>query len=102
MTNDVVDELWRIVTAALAGGQPSFQVQIFPFRMTDVKLAARSSPWSGFWAELKPGYDAFEQNDVPPAVNVCDGRYVIDGQSLEAGREPPGQGGASAWALRDA
>jgi murein L,D-transpeptidase YafK len=86
MTNDVVDELWRIVTAALAGGQPSFQVQIFPFRMTDVKLAAReSSPWSGFWAELKPGYDAFEQSHVPPAVNVCDGRYVIEDKPLEPG-----------------
>ena len=35
MTNDVVDEIWRLVTAALDAGQPAFDVQVFPFRMTD-------------------------------------------------------------------
>ena len=34
MTDPVVDEIWRLVTAALAKGQPRFQVQVFPFRMT--------------------------------------------------------------------
>ena len=35
MTNDVVDEIWRLVTAALDQGQPAFNVQVFPFRMTE-------------------------------------------------------------------
>ena len=41
MTNDVVDEIWRLVTAALDSGQPAFNVQVFPFRMTEKNLAAR-------------------------------------------------------------
>ena len=35
MTNTVVDEIWRLVTSALDGGQPAFNVQVFPFRMTE-------------------------------------------------------------------
>ena len=35
MTNDVVDEIWQLVTAALDQGQPAFNVQVFPFRMTE-------------------------------------------------------------------
>lgn len=78
MTNNVVDEIWRLVTSALDQGQPAFNVQIFPFRMTDRNLALRKSyPWSGFWADLKRGYDAFERTHVPPVISVCDGRYVV-------------------------
>jgi murein L,D-transpeptidase YafK len=78
MTNDVVDEIWRLVTSALDSGQPAFNVQVFPFRMTETNLAARKAdPWSGFWADLKKGYDSFERTKLPPVVSVCDGRYVI-------------------------
>ena len=78
MTNDVVDEIWQLVTAALDQGQPAFNVQVFPFRMTEKNLAARKGDkWSPFWADLKKGYDAFERTRVPPMVSVCEGRYVI-------------------------
>ena len=78
MTNDVVDEIWRLVTAALDRGQPAFSVQVFPFRMTEKNLAARKgNKWSAFWADLKKGYDAFERTHLPPTVRVCEGRYVI-------------------------
>ena len=78
MTNDVVDEIWRLVTAALDQGQPAFNVQVFPFRMTEKNLAARKGDkWSPFWADLKKGYDAFERTHLPPMVSVCEGRYVI-------------------------
>jgi murein L,D-transpeptidase YafK len=78
MTNTVVDEIWRLVTAALDSGQPAFNVQVFPFRMTEENLAARKgNRWSAFWADLKKGYDAFERTHVPPFVSVCDDRYVI-------------------------
>ena len=78
MTNDVVDEIWRLVTAALDQGQPAFSVQVFPFRMTEKNLAARKGDiWSPFWADLKKGYDAFETTHLPPMVSVCEGRYVI-------------------------
>jgi murein L,D-transpeptidase YafK len=78
MTNSVVDEIWRLVTAALDQGQPAFNVQVFPFRMTEKNLAARKGyKWSGFWTDLKKGYDSFERTHLPPVVSVCDGRYVI-------------------------
>jgi murein L,D-transpeptidase YafK len=78
MTNNVVDEIWRLVTAALDQGQPAFNVQIFPFRMTERNLALRTSyPWSGFWTNLKKGYDAFERTHMPPVISVCEGRYVV-------------------------
>ena len=78
MTNDVVDQIWRLVTAALDSGQPAFNVQVFPFRMTEKNLAARKGDkWSPFWADLKKGYDAFEATHLPPMITVCEGRYVI-------------------------
>jgi murein L,D-transpeptidase YafK len=76
MTNPVIEEIWEIVTRALDGGQKRFQVQVFPFRMTEANLAAYSSErWSPFWADLKTGHDLFETERLPPAVGVCDKRY---------------------------
>jgi murein L,D-transpeptidase YafK len=96
MTNDVVDEIWRLVTAALDAGQPAFDVQVFPFRMTEQNLAARQGDrWSGFWADLKQGYDAFEKTHQPPVISVCDGRYVV------AEANTPVAAGCAATALKD-
>ena len=95
MTNDVIDEIWRVVTTALDRGQAAFQVQVFPFRMTEANLKARSADrWSGFWVDLKRGYDSFERTHVPPSVSVCDGRYVIADGSAVAG-EPDCPGAAA-------
>jgi murein L,D-transpeptidase YafK len=97
MTDAVVDELWRLVTAALKQGQPRFHVHIFPFRMTEDNLARYGrAHWAGFWRDLKPGYDAFEASQLPPTVSVCQGRYVVsstpagaDGSAEIAARCPP-------------
>src|SRR6185503_15815601 len=79
VTHPVVDEIWRLVTAALDQGQPRFAVHAFPFRMTDRNVALhRGSRWEGFWSELKTGYDLFERSNVPPAVSVCNGHYVFE------------------------
>jgi murein L,D-transpeptidase YafK len=78
MTDLVIDEIWRLATAALRQGQRRFHVHIFPFRMTDEKLAQRGNrPWVGFWRDLKPGYDLFETTRLPPRISVCQGRYVV-------------------------
>jgi murein L,D-transpeptidase YafK len=97
MTNPVIDELWRIVTAALDQGEPAVPVHVFPFRMTDANLGARQKePASAFWQDLKAGYDRFEQDRIPPVVSVCRGRYAVEkgtsetvGQKIES-RCPPG------------
>ena len=76
MTNATIDEIWKIVTAALDKGQKRFQVQIFPFKMTDQALLARKDhKWAAFWRELKPAYDIFEQTNIPPKVAVCKNTY---------------------------
>lgn len=90
MTDAVIDEIWRLVSAALQRGQQRFHVHIFPFRMTDANLARRSgAPWAAFWRDLKPGYDAFEATRVPPSIAVCQGRYAVaPGLSGTAGNPP--------------
>jgi murein L,D-transpeptidase YafK len=76
MTDPVVDEIWRLVTAALKAGQPRFHVHVFPFRMTEENLASREhQPWVPFWRTLKQGYDAFQTLRLPPRIAVCGGAY---------------------------
>ncbi len=77
MTNPVIDEIWRLVTASLGNGQPRFNVHVFPFRMTDRKLRRHAGEWPDFWSDLKAGYDLFEGSHVPPTVGVCGRRYVL-------------------------
>jgi murein L,D-transpeptidase YafK len=84
VTDPAVDEIWRMVTAALENGQTRFPVHVFPFRMTDRDLRLRrGQEWSSFWTELKKGYDLFEQTKLPPAVSVCNGRYVFEPGNIE-------------------
>jgi murein L,D-transpeptidase YafK len=89
MTNPVIDELWRMVTAALDAGLPRVPVHVFPFRMSEANVAARKSDrWSGFWTDLKSGYDAFEKDHIPPIVSVCRGRYVAESGTLQTVGRP--------------
>lgn len=79
MTNAVIDEIWRLVTAALDGGQKKFQVQVFPFRMTSPNLDRHaSSPHAAFWRQMKRGSDLFDRTLLPPKVGVCENRYVFE------------------------
>ena len=83
VTDDVVDEIWIFVTAALDNGQERIPVHAFPYRMTERNLwLRRGDKWAGFWADLKQGYDMFERDLVPPKVSVCKGRYVFEAGTL--------------------
>jgi murein L,D-transpeptidase YafK len=85
MTDPVIAELFRLSEAALAQGQKRIQVHAFPFRMTPENVAAHAgSEWSQFWSNLKEAYDLFERTRVPPAVSVCNKRYVV-GEVAAAG-----------------
>ncbi|WP_018267951.1 L,D-transpeptidase family protein [Methylosinus sp. LW4] len=91
MTDRVIEEIYGMVEAALRGGQHEVPVHIFPFRMTDAALAKEtqgdwtnlwSAPpehqqWSGFWQNLKEGYDLFEQTGEPPTAYACGSRYAF-------------------------
>ncbi len=84
MTDPVVDEIWRLVTAALKGGQKRFHVHVFPFRMTEENLARRErTQWAPFWRDLKHGHDVFEATQLPPRIAVCGGAYTF-GPALPA------------------
>lgn len=78
MTDAVIEEIWKIVNAALAGGQKRFHVHVYPFRMTPENLVRyREMPWGDFWQDLKKGHDAFEAAKLPPRISVCNGRYTV-------------------------
>jgi murein L,D-transpeptidase YafK len=91
MTDKVIDEIYGMVEAALRGGQHEVPVHIFPFRMTDTAFAKEtqgdwtnlwSAPpehqqWSGFWRNLKEGYDLFEQTGEPPTAYACGSHYAF-------------------------
>lgn len=79
MTDALVEEIYALARDALRGGQPSFQVHAFPFRMTDEKLARyKTHKWYPFWKTMKEGYDYFETTRVPPSVVVCAKKYVVN------------------------
>ncbi len=85
MGDDQIEEIYTLATTALQGGQPYFRVHIFPFRMegNSIELQDRSGAdmidgdWSGFWMNLKEGYDYFEEHGVAPNVEVEEGRYIF-------------------------
>ncbi len=78
MTDKAVGEIYAIAREALAAGQPAFQFQSYPFRMTAENMARhRSDPNIAFWRQLKEGSDRFEAIREEPAVGVSDGRYVF-------------------------
>jgi len=77
MTDRGIEEIYALVEAALKNGQPRFQVQAFPARLTESWLAAQvESRWADFWRDLKPCYEAFETKRTPPAPRIVDRRYV--------------------------
>ncbi|WP_186421026.1 murein L,D-transpeptidase family protein [Bosea sp. CS1GBMeth4] len=79
MTDEGVAEIYALAREAFAGGQRSFQVQAFPFRMTPENLARhRANPHIAFWRNLKEGSDHFEATRQPPRVATCGGRYVFN------------------------
>lgn len=79
MTDDQIREIYALARESFAGGNPSFHLELYPFRMTDENLAKQSeSPHIEFWRNLKEGYDSFERTRRPATVDVCGGRYVFN------------------------
>jgi murein L,D-transpeptidase YafK len=78
MTDALMEEIYGLTREALKAGQSSFQLQAFPFRMTDARMAKeKHDKWYSYWQTLKRGYDYFEKYHVPPNVVVCERRYVV-------------------------
>jgi murein L,D-transpeptidase YafK len=78
MTDQVMEEIFRLSRAALWNGQRRIAVHIFPFRMTPENMVVHAeSHWQDFWSNLKEAYDLFERTRMPPTVKVCHRRYVV-------------------------
>jgi murein L,D-transpeptidase YafK len=81
MTDEQIGEIYWLARGSLLGGQQSFQIQAYPFRLTPANLARhRTNPHMSFWKMLKVGNDHFEATHLEPKVEVCDRRYVFDPQ----------------------
>jgi murein L,D-transpeptidase YafK len=79
MTDALMEEIYGLAREALRGGQQSFEVHAFPFRMTDANMKLKGNQtWLPFWRTLKQGYDHFEVYRTPPAVAVCNRQYVVN------------------------
>jgi len=79
MRDDGIAEIYALARETFRGGNPNFQVQIFPFRMTADNLAKQAgSPHLPYWKNIKEGYDLFELNRTPPSWDVCEKRYAFN------------------------
>ncbi|MEO9773282.1 murein L,D-transpeptidase family protein [Roseibium sp.] len=86
MTDEQVQDIYALARDSFKGGQRSFQVQAYPFRMTPENMARhRTSPHLEFWQMLKTGYDHFEVAKTPPEISVCERKYVFDAVPLVEG-----------------
>ena len=79
MTDESIAEIYALGRDSFRGGQKSFQLQLYPFRMTPQNLAKYSdSPHLEFWQNIKIGYDAFEISKQLPTWDVCEGKYIFN------------------------
>ncbi|THB71260.1 MAG: 2-dehydro-3-deoxyphosphooctonate aldolase [Desulfobulbaceae bacterium] len=86
MTDYFMDEIYSLADAALAHGQESFDVHIFPFRYEEnglPSIAGTYPKWHTFWLDLWEGYRLFEIYRSVPEVTVSNGRYSCTMPSAE-------------------
>jgi murein L,D-transpeptidase YafK len=80
MTDAVIEPIYLVVEAALNHGQASVPVHIFPFRMSEERMAraeTEKAPWLDFWKNLREGFTRFEKTHVPPTPQTGADRYVF-------------------------
>ena len=89
MTDEQIGEIYSLAREAFLGGQKSFQIQAYPFRMTPANLARhRNNPNLAFWKMIKEGNDHFEVSHAEPKVDVCERHYVFDAQQPANSSKP--------------
>jgi murein L,D-transpeptidase YafK len=85
MTDEQIAEIYALARESFYGGQKSFQLQAYPFRMTPLNMARhRNSPHMAFWKMVKQGYDHFEVTRLEPKADVCEKRYIFDAESTDS------------------
>lgn len=78
LTDPDLEEVYALVYAALASGQASVPLHIFPFEMNALRMMTiGNGPNAVFWSQLTPAWRAFENTKKPPRVLVSGRRYVV-------------------------
>jgi len=71
MTDEGIEEIYTLMSAAFQGGQPYVRVHSFPFEMSESNINRfAENPNIEFWKNLKQGWDWFETHKRPPDVTV--------------------------------
>lgn len=92
MTDEQISEIYALGREAFLGGQKSFQVQAYPFRMTALNMARhRNSPHMAFWRMIKDGNDHFEATRQEPKIDVCEKHYVFNATPVSGRFDPTGR-----------
>jgi murein L,D-transpeptidase YafK len=82
MTDEQIQEIYAMGRDSFMGGQKSFQVQAYPFRMTPLNMAKhRNNPNMAFWRMIKEGNDHFLVTKAEPQVDVCEKHYVFNART---------------------
>ena len=82
MTDEQIAEIYALARESFFGGQKSFQIQAYPFKMTPLNMANhRNSPHMAFWKMLKRATTISRSHGIEPKVDVCEKRYVFDAES---------------------
>src|ERR1700694_335957 len=90
MTDEQIAEIYSLGRESFFGGQKSFQLQAYPFRMTPMNMAKhRNNPNMPFWKMIKEGYDHFEVTRQEPKVDFCEKKYVFDAEKAPDARRDP-------------
>jgi murein L,D-transpeptidase YafK len=89
ITNENIKEVYWLAVEARDHGQTQIPVHIFPAHLSDNSLHTLTNVFKDrpdlirFWANLKSGYDLFEQTHKLPVIDVNErGRYVFNKDNL--------------------
>ena len=78
MTDQRIEEIYTLVYKAFESGQKEIMLDIFPFRMDELHLKTYGKySCLPFWKTIKPAYDLFQKNHIPPVVKIKGREYVF-------------------------
>lgn len=91
MTDALIEEIYAFAREAFTGGQEAFDVQALPFRMTVANMRRHQKNKNyAFWRNnLYQGYKDFEVSQLPPKVDVCERRYLVNVNFINGGPKSP-------------
>ncbi len=91
MTDALIEEIYAMAREAFTGGQEAFDVQALPFRMTleNMRRHSRNKNYAFWRNNLYQGYKDFEVSQLPPKVDVCERRYLVNVNFLNGGPTDP-------------